>query len=160
MSPHQYIGHEPNPGAPRRESAGWKAEALDDLRALLPPGSTVHTVLRNVSRSGMTRSIDAYYIEPGDRGEVVKHWLSYRIAAVLDLPYDREREAVKVSGAGMDMGFWLVYALSRKLYPDGYTCTGEAPRCPAEDHNNPPHPARDGAMRHGNGGYALVHRWL
>jgi hypothetical protein len=32
------------------------------------------------------------------------------------------------------MGFALVYALGRKLYPDGFDCAGE--RCPSNDHSN------------------------
>ncbi len=34
-----------------------QAEALRDLRAMLPPGSTVHTIARHVSQSGMSRII-------------------------------------------------------------------------------------------------------
>src|SRR5712692_6873174 len=65
-------------------------------------------------------------------------------------------EGIKVSGAGMDMGFHLVYSLSYDLYPDGFECIGE--RCPSNDHSNgdrdySPH-------HHKDGGYALLQRWI
>ena len=64
-----------------------------------------------------------------------------------------------MGGAGMDMGFALVYELSHALYPDGFDCIGEG--CPANDHNNPPHPDREaGSMHHASGGYALNQRWM
>jgi len=39
-----------------------EAEAIVHLRSMLKPGDTVYTVLRHVSRSGMTRGIDCYVI--------------------------------------------------------------------------------------------------
>jgi hypothetical protein len=58
-----------------RVSKSDRADAIERLRADLNPGDTVHTVLRSVSRSGMSRSIDAYKIVDGD-----PHWLSYSVA--------------------------------------------------------------------------------
>jgi hypothetical protein len=42
-----------------------KAEALAELRALLPPGSTVYTILRSVSRSGMSRELSVVAFKDG-----------------------------------------------------------------------------------------------
>ena len=125
--------------------------ALDQLRALLPPGSKVHTVIRNVSRSGMSRSIDAYLLLDGDR-----RWLSRYIAIACEMSFDEKRECLKIGGCGMDMGFAIVYDLTRTLYPDGFECIGE--KCPSNDHSNgdrdyTPHHHRDG-------GYALRQEWL
>ena len=36
------------------------------------------------------------------------------------MTYDSKREGVKVGGAGMDMGFHLVYNLAAVLFDDGY----------------------------------------
>jgi len=113
----------------REPTKAEKQKYRDDLLEMLPPGTTVHAVLRHVSRSGMTRWIDLYFIEDGH-----PHWLSYRAAAVMDQTFDKRRECIKIGGCGMDMGFALVYNLSRALYPDGYGCIGEG--CPANDHFN------------------------
>lgn len=115
-----------------RVSAADRAESIDKLRTWLQPGDTVTTVLRSVSRSGMSRSIDLYAFACDD-GQVSKRWLSYHVARVVG-GWDDRRECVKVSGAGMDMGFHLVYTLSGYLWPDGFTCTGD--RCPSNAHTN------------------------
>src|SRR5262245_5305389 len=105
------------------------AKYLRDLRELLPPGSTAWTVLRHVSRSGMSRAIDVYHIHDSDRD-----WLSYRVAAVTGFTFSEKREALSVGGCGMDMGFHVVYTLSRVLYRDGFGCIGDG--CPSNDHSN------------------------
>lgn len=85
----------------------------------LPRGSTLYTILRRVSRSGMTRIIDVKVInEDGKpRNLIVKE---YRHCAK-----DVEQESkwggnYKVTGCGMDMGFWLVYELGVLAHQDGY----------------------------------------
>jgi hypothetical protein len=147
-------------------------EALAALREMLPPGSTCYTILRHVSRSGMQRSISPVVLDEGG-----PHDISYLVRRVLELRYDERHDGLKVGGCGMDMGFHLVYELSYVLYPDGFTCTGDGtvtnstgewclPRCPSNDHHNPPYPKRHDhtynvpPMHHNSGGYALNHRWL
>lgn len=103
-------------------------EARQTLRAMVCPGDTVNLVLRHVSRSGMSRNIAAYI---GDRDVT---WL---VAKALGWPVrnsGRTGEGVYVTGCGMDMGFHLVYTLSRYLFP----------------------PSQAGA----DTGYNLKHRWL
>lgn len=39
-----------------------RLEAIEHLRTMIKPGDTVHTVLRHVSKSGMTRGIDVYFM--------------------------------------------------------------------------------------------------
>jgi hypothetical protein len=58
-----------------------------------------------------------------------------------------------MGGAGMDMGFALVYNLSRSLYPNGFDCIGES--CPSNDHVN-----GYNRSHHADGGYALQQSWL
>lgn len=131
-------------------------EAIARLADYLEPGDTVYCILRHRSASGMTRTVQLVTIEQdATRGPWVAS-LGYNAAAALALPYDRDREGVKVQGAGMDMGFWLVYELGRTLWPEGYDCIGD--RCPSNDHSNgdrdhTPH-------RHRDGGYALTSRWM
>jgi hypothetical protein len=106
----------------------------DEARAVLaeamPPGTTVHTILRHVTRSGMTREISPVTI--GADGSV-RYW-TYAAAAVMGSKVGTHG-GVKMSGCGMDMGFALVYDLSRTLYPQGFDCTGSQD-CPANDHSN------------------------
>lgn len=73
----------------------------------------VYTILRHVSRSGMTRWISLIVFDK-KTGELLD--ISYQAAKILKWSFDINRHAVKVSGCGMDMGFHLVYSLSRELY--------------------------------------------
>lgn len=106
-----------------------KAEAIERLRALLKPGDTVYTILRHVSRSGMSRSISVVMM-----GENGPNDVSWAVARAGLGTFDRKNDGVKVSGCGMDMGFHLVYNLSWVLHQSGFGCVGE--RCPSNDHSN------------------------
>lgn len=117
------------------------AEFTVRLRADLPPGSTVSTQVLHVSRSGMQREIAAYIIRDG---EIVN--ISWEVAAIIGARYG-DRGGVILSGVGMDMTHHLVYSLSRRLYPNGFLCTGsdgytptgkrsKVLRCPSNDHVN------------------------
>lgn len=158
-------------------------EARETLRKLLPPGSRVGTILRHVSRSGMSRSISVVVQDEDGIRDV-----SYLVARALGDKLDRDRGGVRVGGCGMDMGFSLVYNLSATLYPEGFGCVGE--RCPSNDHSNgdrdytPNSAAQTGwavcddcctlsndrrmdnhgcdrhSHWHRNGGYALRHYWI
>lgn len=132
-------------------------EARATLRELLPPGSTVYTVLRHVSRSGMQRTIGcAVRTEDGIRE------VSYLVAKACGYRMDRDRMGVKIGGCGMDMGFAVVYDLSYALNPKGYGCIGE--KCLSNDHSNWDHnyePHAEGLHHwHPDGGYALRHEWI
>lgn len=118
--------------------------AREQLRALLPPGTTVPTILRHTSRSGMSRSIS-----PIIDGEDCS-WL---VARAIGGTVDQTHGGIKRGGCGMDMGFDFVYSLSRALYPRGFACIGD--RCPSNDHSN-----RALGPAHESGGYALRQRWL
>jgi hypothetical protein len=156
---------------------------IEEMRRDLPPGSTVYTTVKHVARSGMSRSIDVHTIEDNE-----PRWMSYRVAAILGESFDEQRESVRVYGAGMDMGFQLVYNLSSVLYPRGFGCIGKD--CPSNDHSNSdrdytPHtlsgmtgkgedvvaiglaqeqdngPKAGGYWHwHRSGGYALRQRWM
>ena len=128
------------------------AEARDRLRKRIEPGDTLYTVIRHVSRSGMMRAIDVYEMHDNE-----PHRISYPVAVATGLTYNRKHEAVQMGGAGMDMGFALVYDLSWALFPDGFKCTGAGTRCPSNDHSNG-RKARKG-IHHKDGGYALRQQW-
>lgn len=113
------------------------AESMKYLHKVLKPGSEVLTVLRNVSRSGMSRRIDLYTVH---KGEIV--YLSHTAAVVMGLP--SPNNGIKVGGCGMDMGFHLVYNLGATMWPKG------TPK---------PHGTRNGEPD-SDGGCALKHAWL
>lgn len=134
-----------------------RASAILKLREMFPPGSTVHTSLVHVSRSGMYRHIKLFCAKDG---EVIN--VSGMVATAIGGKWCDDG-SIGVSGCGMDMGFHLVYALSSTLYPNGYDCIGDGgkdrnKRCPSNDHSNgdrdyTPH-------HHSDGGYALRHHWI
>jgi hypothetical protein len=91
-------------------------DTLDILREHFPAGSTIYTICRHVSRSGMSRVISVIAITQDGPS-----YLSYQAAAALGWPCtDKGETGVKVGGCGMDMGFHLAYSLSHVLYGDGY----------------------------------------
>lgn len=109
---------------PGRMTKAQRAEYLDKLREHLKPGDTVFTVIRHVAASGMSRCLDVLTLRPGERGRIDKSWLSFWVAAALDIPFSERHDSLNVSGAGMDMGFHVVSTLSRALFPDGFECIG------------------------------------
>ena len=126
-------------------------EQLEELRALLPPGTTVYCILRRVARSGMMRVIDPIVCTPD--GPRFLRWAAHCLTGE---QLSRTDEGIRMVGTGMDMGFALVYDMSHRLYPDGFACIGD--RCPSNDHSNgdrdrTPH-------HHTSGGYALRKEWL
>lgn len=100
-------------------STRTRDEALAQFRNFAPEGTTVYTVLRHVSQSGMTRWISAFVII--DNQPV---YLDYLITELTSFRSDNRlyprHDGVKVGGAGMDMGFHLVYTLAHAVYGDGY----------------------------------------
>ena len=125
--------------------------SVHPLLADIKPGDTIYTVLRHVSRSGMTRVIDLIRIVDGRPISIVGP-----AAQLLALGLDRDRWGVRMSGCGMDMGFAAVYELSYALFKGGFTCTGEG--CPANDHANGDRDYTPHA--HSDAGYALRQRWM
>jgi hypothetical protein len=131
------------------QKAAEAAAAQAQLRKMLRPGDTVHTIVRHVSRSGMSRRIDLYLAR---KGELV--YLSGWAAKALGERRHRDGGIV-VGGCGMDMGFHLVYNLSSVLWPKGFRCAGK--RCQSNDHHNRVEPM---PKVHQSGGYALRQEWI
>lgn len=128
-------------------------EAKERLRGWVQPGDTLYTVLGHVSRSGMVRDIGVREIvpTPGEREPVTMLDLDWNVARVTGRRLTDH--GVRCNGAGMDMGFDLIYSLSRSLFPGGFDCIGE--HCPANDHSN-----GSDVKHHTDGGYALRQRWI
>lgn len=112
-----------------------REEAIADLRKSLPVGTTVYTSLTHVSSSGQSRGVKV--ILAGKDGATD---ISWQVARACEMSL-HPKGGVKVGGSGMDMGFHVVYTLSRTLYPKGHKCNGNgsisrAKRCPSNDHSN------------------------
>jgi len=121
-------------------------EAIGDLRKILKPGDELVTLIRHVARSGMSRSISVVFARRSKRGSrgVDIGTLDHTIARAIGHRIDGNHGGIVMGGAGMDMGFHLVYILGLTLWPNG------TPK---------PHGRRNGEPD-SNGGYALKHRWL
>lgn len=138
-------------GSMTKAQKAEQEEARERLREWIKPGDTVWTVVRHVSKSGMTRDIACYLIEDNE-----PRWIASLVAKACGMRFNRDRDAVRIGGCGMDMGFALVYDLSHALFGGGFECIGEG--CPSNDHSNgdrdyTPHP-------HSDSGYALTQRWI
>jgi len=134
--PNMY-GADAKPLTQKEGRAKRQEHALRDLRLLLDPSSTVYTILRHTSASGMSRRLDVFFMlenEPHRITNTVAHAIGYTL---------RENQIV-VNGCGTDAGFSVVYNIGRAIWPDG---TPE------------PHGTRNG-QPDSDGGYALKHRWM
>lgn len=102
-----------------------KQEAIEKLREWIKPGQTVYTILRHVSKSGMTRHISVLVPWTDEKtGEVRFIHPNHAVSKALGwrLTTTGGSDCLVVGGCGMDMGFHLVYTLSCVLYgknPDG-----------------------------------------
>lgn len=120
----------------KQMKAAERAEAIDNLRQWLKRDERIYTVLRHRAASGMTRFLDLYYIAD----DKTPRRITWQAAKALGWTYDNKRDALRVGGCGMDMGFHTVYTLSSVLFRDAETfrdpVTGE------------------------DAGYSLRHEWL
>jgi hypothetical protein len=137
-----------------------QAEAVTRLREILKPGDTVYTVLRHVSSSGMSRDIDLYVFRDDK-----PFWLTGYAATATGQRRAPKGSGIRIGGCGMDMGFALVYGLSRTVFADGFHCTGvsgyDGGRCPSNDHTNERGKSDYRTDRvHSDPGYALRQEWL
>lgn len=117
------------------------------LRKWLKPGSTVYTILRHVSNSGMSRRISC--IIPMKDGSLLD--ISGYVGDVIGARRNDKDGSLVVGGCGMDMGFHVIYSLSlsRHLFPDGFKLPkGKSGR------------NGDTSGHDKDGGYALNQRWI
>jgi hypothetical protein len=110
-------------------SKSEREASLERLKSWIKKGDTLHTTVKHVSKSGMTRYITTRHLKPrafapvenltfvGEQPVQISNY-DYHIARVLDLPEAPNYQGVKVGGCGMDMGFHLIYSLSRALFKD------------------------------------------
>lgn len=98
--------------------------AKASLLEVLHDGDTVYTILRSISRSGMSRRIDLYKLSGtphlSQSGafksvDIVPLWLSNNTSMLLDDKHLKGNDGIRVDGCGMDMGFHLVDQLGQAL---------------------------------------------
>jgi hypothetical protein len=126
-------------------------EAKGYLLEALKPGDKVYTILRQVSRSGMSRHISTII-----RGKDGNMDITHLVARALGERRNENDGGLVVGGCGMDMGFEVVYRLGYVLWPEGFKCPGT--RCHSNDHSNGDRNYK--RHLHRDGGYALRHEWL
>ena len=92
-------------------------ELRDSLSKAYKEGGkpVVYCVIRKVAASGMSREIGFFVFT-----KTGPHWLNYYISELLGLRRGKN-DGLVVSGAGMDMGFHVVSAVSSKLFGDDYS---------------------------------------
>ena len=109
-----------------RVSKPEREEQLERLRKWFPKGSTVYTILRHVSRSGMQRTIGVVALIPPNSKSALKErdidirHPNYATSIVCGMLEDRQRSGVKINGTGMDMGFEVAYRIGQAIHGDGY----------------------------------------
>lgn len=130
-------------------------EAREALAKRLTPGQTITTVLRSVSRSGMSRTLSVFVVEDGTLQNI-----TYPVAVACGYTLN-DQHHLKVGGCGFDAGHDVAYNLGYALFGKGYGCIGEG--CQSNDHSNGD---RDytpdngyGDHWHTDGGYAFRHVW-
>ncbi len=105
-------------------------EYLAKARKMLKVEDTIYTLLRNVSRSGMPRSISFYIMADNE-----PYCIDYIINKINGGKIDKHG-GITMTGCGMDMGYHVVHNLSMKVFAK-----------------------EEGKYDH-DGAYALKHRWL
>lgn len=89
--------------------------AINQLREQLHRGTVIYTVLRHKNRMGTCRWIEFYFITDNRPENITWH-----VAQAIDSTYCRRRDALRITGCGLDVGFAAVYNLSSLLFGDGY----------------------------------------
>jgi len=138
-------------------------KAKNKLRKLIKTGRTIYTVVRHVTSNGMHRHMDVLIAE---KNKIINiNYYIEQLGLYKRGAYgQKNNNSLRVSGAGMDMGFAIVYSLSRELYNNGFRCTGIT--CGSNDHRNEQDPKKDrmyymkNKIQHKDGGYALYHQQL
>lgn len=123
-----------------------RVQSLEYLRGILPPKTEVLTLMRHVSKSGMSRDIAVLVLIDGALRNI-----TWDVAQATGEPCidSRGYTAIRISGVGTDAGFQLVYHLGYFLYPNGFAIP---------EGSDGPNGDTSGFEK--DGGYALRHRWL
>ena len=79
----------------------------------LTPDQTIYSIIRHVSKSGMSRHISFFYID-----NQRPYWITHDIHQLLGYKMNKYHDAIIVGGCGMDMAWSVVNNLERQLNQD------------------------------------------
>jgi hypothetical protein len=101
----------------KQENEQQKKEASDFILKVFASQErpTVWTILKHVSSSGMSRDLKCVTYYDGRLIDIT--WYVDKVSGVATLKERNGQRVLRVNGAGMDMGFHVVYSLSYALYP-------------------------------------------
>lgn len=81
-----------------------------ELKELLSDNSDIFIICRKVAPSGMSRVLSFFIIKDKE-----PCYINYPISELLGYKFSRDRDGLKITGCGMDMGFHVVSELGRVL---------------------------------------------
>jgi hypothetical protein len=106
----------------KSKQANERDNAITSLRSLLSPGDTVHTIIRSVSSSGISRTMSLYVVKDNRLVNITYYTARALNWTLRDVNGSR---VMRVGGCGMDMGFHAVNTLSSVILSDGYALKHE-----------------------------------
>jgi len=96
-----------------------KQEAIAKLRKLAPKGTTIYGIVREVSSSGMSRTID-FYVLKRTRSSVEPVWITPWFRYLTGWRPEKHDRGLVVRGAGMDMILHAVSSVAHTVHGDDY----------------------------------------
>ncbi len=87
-----------------------QAEGLETLRKDIAEGVTIYTILRSVSRSGMSRRLSVIVFIDNE-----PFFLDWSVSRVFDYKLPKPFsgvDGIKVDGCGMDMGYYVASSIA------------------------------------------------
>ena len=97
----------------------YRAQEIADLKKWIKPGTTIYTKLESVSASGMSRRISVYAVRPASQGQPASIANITHAVSIVTGDTVSDKGGIVKTGCGMDMGFSIVYAFGRGLWPKG-----------------------------------------
>lgn len=83
---------------------------IANIKKYVKEGDTVYTSLQSVSSNGMSRRIKVFIVHDNQIIDIT--WWT---ANAIECRYNNKKEALVISGCGMDMGYHVVYSLATVL---------------------------------------------
>lgn len=113
-------GKVPEPGHARSREYAMNTQidrdnAIEKLRELVPQGATIYVLLRRKNALGTCRWLEFYHIRDNEL-----RCITWDVAQAIDGPYCRQHDALRVTGAGLDVGYASVDHLSQVLFGTGH----------------------------------------
>jgi hypothetical protein len=84
-----------------------QAEGMGALREYVTEGVTIYTIIRSISRSGMSRRLSVIVFRDNEPFS-----LDWAVSRALDYPLRRVVEGIRVDGCGMDMGYHVASSIA------------------------------------------------